>query len=85
MIWLLLLPFFLLLWLPFVILRLALKLVVGIVVLPILAIVMLLGLLVGGVALTAAVLVPLIPLLILGFCVWVVWRLATGSARPSTI
>jgi hypothetical protein len=53
--------------------------------LPILAVVMLLGLLVGGVAVMAAVLVPLIPLLVLGFCVWVVWRLTTGSTRPSTI
>ena len=75
------LPFFLLLWLPFAILRFTLKLALGIILLPILAVIALVGLIIGGVAMTAVVLVPLIPLLVLAFCVWVVWRLVTGPAN----
>jgi hypothetical protein len=71
----LLLPFALLLWLPFAILRFTLKLALGILVLPIVAIAMILGLLVGGVAL----LLPLIPLLALGFVGWAVWRMMSRS------
>jgi len=67
----LLLPFALVLWLPFAILRFTLKLAVGILVLPIVAIAML----VGGLAL----LVPLLPLLALAFVAWAVWRMMSRS------
>jgi hypothetical protein len=78
---LILLPFALLLWLPFAILRASLRLVVGLVVLPIVLTALALGLLVAGVGVALAVVVPLLPVLVFVFCIWAVVRLSAGPAR----
>jgi hypothetical protein len=80
---LLLLPFALLLWLPFAILRASLRLVVGLVVLPIVLTALALGLLVAGVGVALAVVVPLLPVLLIVFCIWAVVRVSGGSVRSS--
>jgi hypothetical protein len=82
---LILLPFALLLWLPFAMLRAALRLVVGVVVLPIVLVALVLGLLAAGVGLALALLVPLLPVILIGSCIWVVVRLAGGPVRSSAV
>jgi hypothetical protein len=74
----LLVPILLLVWLPLMLVKFALRLAFAVVLLPIVAIVTLLGLAAGGVALVAALLVPLLPLALIVFCGWALWRAISG-------
>ena len=81
---LLFLPFTLTFWLifgllalPFLILRVALRLIGALILLPIMFVIALIGLLLGGLAFS---LVVLVPVAFAVFCVWALMRLA--SPRP---
>ncbi len=78
--WVLFLPIRLalgLLFLPFALLRFALKLTVGLVLLPLAAIAVVLGVGLAAFLGLVLVLVPLIPLLLLGLLIWGIVRIST--------
>jgi hypothetical protein len=79
------LPFALLFWLPFMLLRFTFRVLTALIIVPFVAVAVLVGLLVGGIAVVGAILLPLIPLLFVAVCIWAVWRIASGPARPSPI
>jgi hypothetical protein len=76
-------PFALLLWLPFAILRVALRLVVGLLVLPIVFVALVVGLLAAGIGMALAVAVPSLPITLVALCIWAVVRLTGGPVRSS--
>jgi hypothetical protein len=74
---LILLPFALLLWLPFAMLRL----VAGLVVLPIVLVALVLGLVAAGAGMALAVVVPLLPVVVIAVGIWAVFRLTGRPVR----
>src|SRR5438034_11692034 len=83
MLWLLTLPFKLVLGLfllPFLILRIVLKVLVAIVLLPIVLVVGFLFVVLGGLALVFAVLAPLVPFILLALLVAAIVKLASRPA-----
>jgi hypothetical protein len=82
---LILLPFALLLWLPFDLMRVALRVVVGLVVLPIVVVPLVLGLIVAGIGIALAIAVPLLPIALVAFCIWALVRLTGGPVHSSPL
>ena len=82
---LILLPFALLLWLPFAILRASLRLAVGLIVLPIVLTAVVFGLLVAGIGAALAIAVPLLPVILIALCIWAVVRPRRSSPAASAI
>jgi hypothetical protein len=82
MLWLLLLPirlafflvFGLLIALPFLLLRLAIKATVALLLLPFVLLILLACLVFGVFAVTFALLLPLLPFAVVGFCLWLMMR-----------
>jgi hypothetical protein len=75
----LLLPFALLLWIPFVLLKLTLRLALGVILLPLVAVLVIAGLFVAGAA-ALALFVPIGLCLLAGAVLWALLR----PARPTT-
>jgi hypothetical protein len=83
--WLFFVPLMFVLWvvlgllmLPFLVLKVAFRLLAALVVIPIVFVLGVVGLVVAGVAVTAALLVPLVPFALAGLLVWLILR----AARP---
>jgi hypothetical protein len=82
MLWLLLLPirlafflvFALLIALPFLLLRLAIKATAALLLLPFVLLILLACLVFGVLAVTFALLLPLLPFAVIGFCLWLLMR-----------
>ncbi len=75
------LPFMLLL-VPFLLLRVMIKAAVGLIVLPIALVLAFAGFLIACLAVSFAVLIPLLPIAFLVFCVWAVVKL---TSRPAAV
>jgi hypothetical protein len=69
------------LFLPFILLRLALKTLFGLIMLPFVLIVAFIGIAFALLAVSFAVLLPLMPFVVIGVCVW----LLTRSSRAATV
>jgi hypothetical protein len=69
------------LFLPFILLRLALKTLFGLILLPFVLIVAFIGIAFALLAVSFAVLLPLMPFVVIGVCVW----LLTRSSRAATV
>jgi hypothetical protein len=69
------------LFLPFILLRLVLKTVFGLIMLPIVLMIAFIGIALAVLAVSFAVLVPLMPFVVIGACVW----LLTRSSRAATV
>ena len=85
MISLLLLPIklaFWLLFLPFILLRIALKAVLALLLLPFVLMIVLAGVLLAVIAASFAIVLPLLPFAFIAFCVWLMMRPRTLIAHP---
>ena len=75
------LPIAILFWVAFTVLRLTLRLAVGVIVLPIVVVALAVGAIVAGIGLALAVLLPLVPFALVAFFVWTILRLI--GPKPS--
>jgi hypothetical protein len=76
-----LIPLVFVLWLPFLLVKMAFRLVFAVILIPIVLIAALIGLAVGGVALVLGLFLPLLPLVIVVAGVWFFWRLLFSRER----
>ena len=71
-----------LLWFPFLLVRLALKLVGTLILLPLVLVLTFLGLLIGGLVFSLGLLLPLAPIVLLVFFVWALVRTSRPRLHP---
>jgi hypothetical protein len=71
-----------LLWFPFVLLRLVLKLIATLILLPVVLVLTIVGLLIGGLAFSLGLLLPLAPFALLVLFAWALVRLCRPRLHP---